>query len=125
MVSAWPEPPSAMSAEPSAGVRDGMEVFAFGTTDTPTNRAGEEQSGVQAALNLLGRFLQRAIFREARAFLVADAVRQDPSVMFPRFGPTGGRAMNQPATIGGAGRHRETFAPLPVRLHGRGTGGDA
>jgi hypothetical protein len=35
MVSAWPEPPSAMSAERSAGVRDGMEAFALGTTETP------------------------------------------------------------------------------------------
>ena len=34
MVSAWPEPPSAMYAERSAGVRDGMEAFAFGTTKT-------------------------------------------------------------------------------------------
>ena len=46
MVSAWPEPPSAMSAEKSAGVRDGMQAFAFGTSETPPNGAGEE-SGVQ------------------------------------------------------------------------------
>jgi len=37
MVSAWPEPPSAMSAEKSAGVRDGMEALAFGGTETPPN----------------------------------------------------------------------------------------
>src|SRR5262245_22963984 len=29
MVSAWPEPPSARPAEPSAGVCDGREVFAL------------------------------------------------------------------------------------------------
>ena len=34
MVSAWPEPPSAMYAEKSAGARDGMEAFVFGTTKT-------------------------------------------------------------------------------------------
>jgi hypothetical protein len=55
MVSAWPEPPSAMSAEKSAGVRDGMQALAFGGTETPPNRA-EEQSGVQAALNLPADF---------------------------------------------------------------------
>jgi hypothetical protein len=46
--------PAGTSAEPSAGVRDGVEAFAFGTTKTPPNWAGEEQSGVQAALNLPG-----------------------------------------------------------------------
>ena len=35
MVFAWPEPPSAMSAERFAGVRDGTQAFAFGTTETP------------------------------------------------------------------------------------------
>jgi hypothetical protein len=50
MVSAWPEPPSAMSAERSAGVGDGMEAFALGGTETPPNRAGEEESGVQVLL---------------------------------------------------------------------------
>ena len=50
MVCAWPEPPSAMAAEPSAGVRDGMEAFAFGTTETP----GKVESDVQTALNLPG-----------------------------------------------------------------------
>ena len=49
-----PEPPSAMSAEKSAGVRDGVEALAFGGTETSSNRAGDEQSGVQAALNLPG-----------------------------------------------------------------------
>ena len=53
------------SADRSAGVRDGMEALAFGGTETPSDRAGEEHSGVEAALNLPGRFLQRAKFREA------------------------------------------------------------
>jgi hypothetical protein len=35
-----------MYVERSAGVRDGMEGFARSTTETPPNRAGEEQSGV-------------------------------------------------------------------------------
>jgi hypothetical protein len=39
-----------MSAEKSAGVRDGMEAFALTITKTPPNCAGEEQNGVQAAL---------------------------------------------------------------------------
>jgi len=34
MVSAWQEPPLAMSVEQSAGVRDGLEVLALGTTET-------------------------------------------------------------------------------------------
>ena len=50
MVSAWPEPPPAMSAEKSAGVRDGMETFALTITNTPPNYAGEEQNGVPATL---------------------------------------------------------------------------
>ena len=37
MVSAWPEPPNAMSAEKSAGVRDGVEALAFGITETRTH----------------------------------------------------------------------------------------
>ena len=37
-VSAWPEPPSAMPAGPSAGVRDGTQAFALGTTERPTLR---------------------------------------------------------------------------------------
>jgi hypothetical protein len=36
MASAWPEPPSAMSAERFAGVRDGVEALAFGITETRT-----------------------------------------------------------------------------------------
>ena len=36
IASAWPEPPSAMSAERSAGVRDGVEALAFGITETRT-----------------------------------------------------------------------------------------
>ena len=44
------------SAEPSAGVRDGMEAFVFGTTKTPANRAGEEESGVQALLTSPANF---------------------------------------------------------------------
>jgi hypothetical protein len=51
MVSAWPEPPNAKSAATSAGVRNGVKAFASTTTETLPNRAGEEQSGVQAALN--------------------------------------------------------------------------
>ena len=46
MVSVWPELPLAMYVERPAGVRDGMEGFARSTTETPPNRAGEEQSGV-------------------------------------------------------------------------------
>ena len=34
MASAWPEPPSVMSAERSAGVSDGVEALAFGGTET-------------------------------------------------------------------------------------------
>lgn len=35
MVSAWQEPLDAMSAEKSAGVCDGIEVLAFGSTESP------------------------------------------------------------------------------------------
>ena len=35
MVFAWPEPPSAIPAEKSAGVRGGMEAFAFCGIETP------------------------------------------------------------------------------------------
>src|SRR4029078_3810509 len=51
MVSAWPEPPNAKSAATSAGVRHTVKVFASTTTETLPNRAGEERSGVQTALN--------------------------------------------------------------------------
>ena len=39
MVSAWPEPPCAMAAGSNGGVRDGVEVFALGTIETPTELA--------------------------------------------------------------------------------------
>ena len=39
--------PAGTSGEPSAGVRDGMEAFAFTTTETPPSREGR------------GRFKQR------------------------------------------------------------------
>jgi len=48
--------PAGTSAEPSAGVRDGMEAFAFGTTKTPPNRAGEEESGVRTLLTSPANF---------------------------------------------------------------------
>ena len=38
MVSAWPEPASAMAAGSIAGVRDGVEVFVLGIIDTPPER---------------------------------------------------------------------------------------
>ena len=53
MVSAWQEPPDAMSAEKPAGtdgisaekpagVRDGLEVLAFSTTEPPRNNLPEK-----------------------------------------------------------------------------------
>ena len=45
MESAWPEPPPAMYAEPSAGVRHIVKAFAFITTETLPNL--EEQSGAR------------------------------------------------------------------------------
>ena len=72
MVSAWPEPPSAMSAERSAGVRVGMEALAFGGTETPPNRAGRKIAAFESRVNLPGRFLQRAIFQEQRPPLWAE-----------------------------------------------------
>ena len=57
MASAWQGPPPATSAEPPAGVRAGVKAFALITTETLPNRAGEEESGVQVALNLRGRLL--------------------------------------------------------------------
>jgi hypothetical protein len=38
MVSAWPEPPSAMSAAKSVGVRDGMEELAFAGIERQPHR---------------------------------------------------------------------------------------
>ena len=35
MVCAWPEPPPAMSAEPTAGVRIGVKAFVLITTEMP------------------------------------------------------------------------------------------
>ena len=65
MVSAWPEPPSVMSAEKSAGVGDGMEAFALGGTKTPPNRPGKKRAVCKLLLSP-GRFLQRAKFRAER-----------------------------------------------------------
>ena len=56
MVSAWPEPPSAMSAERSADVRDGTQAFAFATTETPPNRPGRKRAAFK------GSQLPRQIF---------------------------------------------------------------
>ena len=47
MVSAWPESPNAISAEKSAGVRDGMEGFALTTTKTRPDIFGQYSGGVQ------------------------------------------------------------------------------
>ena len=44
MVSAWPEPASAMAAGSIAGVRDGVEAFVLGIIDTPPER-GRSQFG--------------------------------------------------------------------------------
>jgi hypothetical protein len=71
LATAWPEPPSAIPAEPSAGVGDGMEAFAFGGTETPPNGAGEEEGGVQAALNLPG-------YSGELRFPLAARAEQDP-----------------------------------------------
>ena len=50
MVFAWPEPPSAKSADKSAGVRCGVQGrFAVGGTETPSNRPGK----MKAAFKLL------------------------------------------------------------------------
>ena len=43
MVSAWPEPPSAMSAGRRAGVRDGVEALAFGITETRTTSTADRR----------------------------------------------------------------------------------
>ena len=50
MVSAWPEPPSAMSADRSVGVGDGTEAFAFGGTDLATDLADLRHSAVPGLL---------------------------------------------------------------------------
>jgi hypothetical protein len=55
-----------MSAEKSAGVRDGMQAFAFGTSETPPNGPGKEETGVQNALNFPGTIAAREIQRACR-----------------------------------------------------------
>jgi len=77
MVSAWPEPPSAMSAEKSAGVRDGMEAFALSTTKTPPNCAGQEQSGIKRHWN--GRLKQEVHMTTRSAFIGAGHVARAAS----------------------------------------------
>ena len=62
MAFACPEPPSAMSAERSAGVRDGMQAFAFGTTETQPNRPGKEEAAFKT-LSTSPAQLQRAKFK--------------------------------------------------------------
>jgi hypothetical protein len=50
-----------MCAEKPADVHDGTEAFAVGGfTETLPKRAGEEHGGIQAAIFLPGKFLQRA-----------------------------------------------------------------
>ena len=58
MVSAWQEPPDAMSVEQSAGVRDGLEVLALGTTETNLRVSGlsARRCDRQLAVNLLSRY---------------------------------------------------------------------
>ena len=55
-----------MSAEKSAGVRDGMQAFAFGTSETPPNGPGKEESGVQNALNFPGTIASERNFNAHR-----------------------------------------------------------
>ena len=71
MVFAWPEPPSVMSAEKFAGVRDGVEALAFGITEI-------------SALGLTGsalRFMCQTPCREARcvAWPSTEAISSAPS----------------------------------------------
>ena len=85
MVSAWPEPPNAMSAERSAGVRVGMEAFALGGTETPPNRPGKKRAAFELLVNLPGRFLQRAIFQEQRPPLWAEMPEGPLSAAAPKL----------------------------------------
>ena len=69
LVSAWPEPPSAIPADKSAGVGDGMEAFALGGTETPPkpriSSVVRRASRFLAALNLVSQ----SSLRENRVFL--------------------------------------------------------
>jgi hypothetical protein len=56
VVSAWPEPPNAMSAEKSAGVHDGVEALACATIETPPNRTRRKGASVQALLTFPENF---------------------------------------------------------------------
>ena len=62
MVSAWQEPPDAMSAEKPAGtaehpagVRDGLEALAFSTTETPPRNNLPEKCETGQSNNKVGR----------------------------------------------------------------------
>jgi len=58
--------PADTFAEPSAGVRDGMEAFAFGTTKTRHRTEPGRTERRSSALNLPGRFLRWAKFQGER-----------------------------------------------------------
>ena len=63
MVSAWPEPPSAMTAGSFAGAHDGVAAFALSTTETPTGHANGHRVvrtalGMAAALTYLWALAQ-------------------------------------------------------------------
>ena len=59
VVSAWPEPPNAMSAEKSAGVHDGVEALACATIETPPNRTRRKEPAFK-------RLPSRKIFAESK-----------------------------------------------------------
>ena len=71
-VSAWPEPPSAMPAGLSAGVPDGTEAFALGTTERPTLRLTRQLTTAAAPSAAWRSFaaMRRALSRVSR--LVAE-----------------------------------------------------
>ena len=73
MVSAWQEPPDAMSAEKPAGtfgisaeqpagVRDGLEVLAFSTTETPLRNNFRPHCTTRQSIKTVGRSSSRLSF---------------------------------------------------------------
>ena len=74
-VSAWPEPPSATSAGKSAGVHNGTEAFALGTTERPTLRLtrliGHRFSAEAIIKTTVSMVRQRATHRRQFGFAIA------------------------------------------------------
>ena len=69
--------PTVLVAEPTAGVRHGVKAFAFRTTETPPNRAGESARNTTALASCWLKKKRNRGFSMCRRFMCGGDDRHD------------------------------------------------